>query len=412
MFVRDYRNKRLSFVFRVSSGPVGQKPSTLPLVVKIYIEKRNMQAPGASYQQQQQLQQQLQSLAPLLAITNNPAQDKINRELFVGNTPAGTSELLLQHFVNAALRRSGLCLPHESPVLNARVNSKFAFVELNSIEMANKCLNLNGIPFLNVYLKICRPSKYVGPVVPAMTWFQLTGQDASNMLDPETEKLQRELFVGNTTPEMTAQMLQDFLGNALQQVGLATAPGNPITACRVSGKFAFIELRSAVEAKNALNLNNIPFLGTALRVGRPSKYNGPPEQHLNWEDILAKYLSGELAPNVTASGDTSTTAAPPKPPTSRVVELRNMLSPEDLNNPEEYQDILDDTTEQCSEFGKLRSVIIPRANEVGATKIFLEYETPLDAGAAIAGLQGRTFDGRLVEATYFDEAKFANKDYS
>ena len=386
-------------------------------------------------QQQQQLPPQLQNLLPLLAVPNNPAQDKINRELFVGNTPAGTSELLLQHFVNAALRRSGLCGPYESPVINARVNSKFAFVELNSIEMANKCLNLNGIPFLHVQLKICRPSKYVGPVVPAITWFQLTGQDANNMFDPELEKLQRELFVGNTTPEMTAQMLQDFLGNAMQQVGLCTAPGNPISSCRVSGKFAFIELRSAIEAANALNLNNIPYLGTALRVGRPSKYNGPPEQHLNWEDILAKYLSGELQPsnfgttttNATPTNDgtttesqqlqqvpspSSTTAVPSNVPQSRIVELRNMLSMEDLNNPEEYQDILDDTKEQCGEFGTLVSVIIPRNDEVGATKIFLEYHTIDDAAKAIAGLQGRTFDGRLVEATYFDETKFANQDYS
>jgi splicing factor U2AF subunit len=388
-------------------------------------------------QQQQSIPPQIQSLLPLLAVPpTNPAQDKINRELFVGNTPAGTSELLLQHFVNAALRRCGLCGPYESPVINARVNSKFAFVELNSIDMANKCLNLNGIPFLHVQLKICRPSKYIGPVVPAITWFQLTGQDGKNMYDPELEKLQRELFVGNTTPEMTAQMLQDFLGNAMQQVGLCTAPGNPISSCRVSGKFAFIELRSAIEAANALNLNNIPYLGTALRVGRPSKYNGPPEQHLNWEDILAKYLSGELQPsnfgannqsssgtNNNATDGTTTNALPqstsvPAPPTldaspkSRIVELRNMLSMEDLNDPEEYQDIMDDTKEQCSGFGTLVSVIIPRMDEVGATKIFLEYHTIDDAAKAIAGLQGRTFDGRLVEATYFDETKFANQDYS
>lgn len=343
---------------------------------------------------------QLQGLLPLL---NNPGQDKISRELFVGNTPAGTSELLLQHFVNAAMRRAGLCEPHESPVLNSRVNSKFAFVEMQTVEAANKCLNLNGIPFLTAYLKISRPSKYVGPITPAVTWQQLTGQDTSALPDPEMEKLQRELFIGNTTPEMTSHMLTEFLGNAMQQVGLTTAPGNPITACRVSGKFAFVELRSAQEAANALNLNNIPCMGTALRVGRPSKYNGAPEQHLNWEDILAKYLSGELL---------QAPAAAVAAPTSRVVELQHMLTADDLNDPDEYQNILDDTTEQCSEFGKLRTVIIPRAGEVGATKIFLEYETAQDAGSAVAGLQGRTFDGRLVEATYFDEDRFANKDYA
>eukprot|EP00957_Ditylum_brightwellii_P120088 9163723-Ditylum_brightwellii.AAC.1 len=73
----------------------------------------------------------------------------------------------------------------------------------------------------------------------------------------------------------------------MEQVGLATHPGNPITACRVSGKFAFIELRSKEETANALNLNNIPYLGAQLRVGRPSKYVGAQTPHGNWEDILA-----------------------------------------------------------------------------------------------------------------------------
>lgn len=105
--------------------------------------------------------------------------------------------------------------------------------------------------------------------------------------NPE-EKLQRELFVGNTTPEMTESMLRDFLGRAMEQVGLTTMPGNPILSCRVSGKFAFVELRTKEEAANALNLNNIPYLGATLRVGRPSKYTGPETPHGNWEDILAK----------------------------------------------------------------------------------------------------------------------------
>ena len=151
------------------------------------------------------------------------AQDKINRELFVGNTPPGTPELLLLHFVNAAMRRVGLCQPHETPVLNSRVNNKFAFIELISADMANKALNLNGIPFLGgVLLKINRPSKYMGPVIPAKTWQELTGQTIPDgtLLDSDQEKIRRELFIGNTTPEMTESMLREFLGNAMQQVNL------------------------------------------------------------------------------------------------------------------------------------------------------------------------------------------------
>ena len=67
-------------------------------------------------------------------------QDKINRELFVGNTPPGTSELLLLHFLNSAMRRVQLCQTHETPILNCRVNTKFAFVELVHAEMANRAL--------------------------------------------------------------------------------------------------------------------------------------------------------------------------------------------------------------------------------------------------------------------------------
>ena len=68
------------------------------------------------------------------------AMDKINRELFVGNTPPGTSELLLLHFLNGAMRRVQLCGPQETPILNCRVNSKFAFIELVHADMANRAL--------------------------------------------------------------------------------------------------------------------------------------------------------------------------------------------------------------------------------------------------------------------------------
>lgn len=348
------------------------------------------------------------------------AQEKINRELFIGNTPPGTSEMLLLQFLNGAMRRVNLCGPHETPILNCRVNTKFAFIELLNAEMANRALNLNGIPFLGAVLKVSRPSKYAGPPIPTKTWQELTGQalPSGAVVDAEQEKINRELFVGNTTPEMTERMLTEFLGNAMEQVGLNIMPGNPITACRVSGKFAFIELRTPQEAANALNLNNIPFMGAQLRVGRPSKWNGPPDNHGNWEDILAKYMSGELQIGNTVPGQVAAAVASPgtttnfTQPASRIVELQNMLSDEDLENPDEYNDIMEDTREECAQFGQLISVHIPRAGEPGATKIFLEYATNEDAGKAIAGLAGRTFDGRKVIATFVDEAKFARKDFS
>ena len=45
--------------------------------------------------------------------------------------------------MNAAMRRVKICGPQETPILNCRVNTKFAFIELVNAEMANKALNLN-----------------------------------------------------------------------------------------------------------------------------------------------------------------------------------------------------------------------------------------------------------------------------
>ena len=345
-----------------------------------------------------------------IVVAQQAAQDKINRELFVGNTPPGTSEMLLLQFFNAAMRRVKLCPPTASPIVQCRVNAKFAFVECASVLDANNCLNLSGIPFLGSSLKVSRPSKYTGAFVQSKNWQELTGQALpAGIVDPNEEKLNRELFIGNTTPEMTGEMLTDFLGKAMEQVGLAIMPGNPINACRVNGKFAFIELRTVKEAENALNLNNIPYMGAMLRVGRPSKYNGPVTNHGNWEDILAKFMSGELViPN---AGGNAAPAAASNGFTSKVVELKNMLTMKDLESDQDYQEIMEDTKDECSQFGALKSLMIPRTGP-GATKIFLEYLTKDDAAKAIAGLAGRTFDGRKVEAVFFSEDKFGARDYA
>ena len=98
-------------------------------------------------------------------------------------------------------------------------------------------------------------------------------------------------------------------------------------------------------------------------------------------------------------------------PASNVVELKNMLSEEDLQSDEDYEEILEDTKDECGQFGALKSVIIPRDGP-GKTKIFLEYMSKDDAAKAIAGLAGRTFDGKSVAAAYFSEEKFAAKDYA
>lgn len=215
-----------------------------------------------------------------------------DRELFVGNIPSDIDDKFLLHFLNGAMRQAKLCARHETPCLSAQINTgNFAFVEMLNPEYANKCLNINGVLFLNARIKVGRPKKYVGPFVVQKTWQELTGTELTidAVLDGESEKVNRELFVGNTTPEMTDQMLKDFLGSAMNQVGLSIMDGNPITLCEMFGKYAFIELRTPRETTNALNLNNIEFMNSKLQITRPAKYQGVFEEHMNWEQVLARY---------------------------------------------------------------------------------------------------------------------------
>ena len=130
-------------------------------------------------------------------------------------------------------------------------------------------------------------------------------------------------------------------------------------------------------------------------------------------------MSGELqlhntggqnpAPAAPAAGAAPAALAPQRP--TPVVALRQMLTEKDIADDAEYADILEDTRDECASFGTLKNIVIPRTGP-GATKIFLEYLTVEDAERAVAGLGGRTFDGRKVEAVYFDPVRFANEDYS
>jgi len=345
-----------------------------------------------------------------------PAEDKVNRELFVGNTTPEMTENGLISFLGEAMEKVKLTTAAGNPITDCQISGKFAFIELRSAEETINALNLNNIPYKGIYLNISRPSKYAGPQHPAKTWQELTGEPMltdQNITSCGAAKFNRELFVGNITSDMNEESLISFLGNAMRQVRLATEKdGNPVIGCRLCGKFAFLEFRSVEETTNGLHLNNIPFRGIRLKVRRPSKYIGPETPIGDWDAVLTAFLMGTMHPDMSSNAecpgnqkgiltDAETNYKSVVP--TRIVELRNMITAEDLECDSEYDDIAVDTKEECAQFGTLKNVIIPRSG-IHATKIFLEYETVQDAISATKNLAQRTFDGQTVKATYCKES--------
>ena len=339
------------------------------------------------------------------------------RELFVGNVVGtGCTDIALKEYLNDAMRKVGLVTGPEDPIISCRMNQKFSFIELRSIEDCNNALNLNGIPFMGQNLKVSRPAKYVGPMVAAKTWQQLTGQDSlpatvatttELVVDPST-KLYREIFVGNTSPDMTEAHIKDFIGGALMQMGLACSGNeNPVLQVRVNQKFSFIEFRTMEEAANSLNFNGIPFMGQQLQLKRPSKFDGTAINYFSWDELYARSLSGEL--KLSTAG-----------PLSTVICISNMVTAADLRDDELHAEVLEDTSSECAQFGSVVNVTIPRPPSAGTLeadfvngvgKVFVEMATEEEAKTTLINLKGRKFDGKWVDVKFYPAVAFKSKNY-
>ena len=334
-------------------------------------------------------------------------------QLFVGNVVSEGSNVDLKDFLNLAMRQVGLNTTDADPIITCRQSSKFSFIEFRSVEDCNAALNLNGIPFMGALLKIDRPAKYSGPVVPSRTWQEITGQaiPAGNFvgeagISPATKAF-REIFIGNTPPDTTSAALSDFLGGALQRMGMARAegtplPSSPVTAVRINAKFCFVEFRSVEEASNALNLNGIPYNGCTLNIKRSSKHDsnlGPdPSTFFSWDDLLSRWLTGEV--KLMTAG-----------PATNVLCITNMVSTEELANDDLFEDMIEETTEECARHGQVKSVVAPRSDAITSGRLFVEMYDIEEAKRVLVALKGRSFDGRVVDIKFYPAQSWASKAY-
>ena len=94
------------------------------------------------------------------------------------------------------------------------------------------------------------------------------------------------------------------------------------------------------------------------------------------------------------------------------------LNQEELLNDQDFGEIVEDVQEECSRFGAVSRVEVPRpaagggADPPGVGRIFVEYGDASHALSAAGALGGRKFGGRVVEATFLTEQKWAARDFS
>merc|ERR1712071_696336 len=97
---------------------------------------------------------------------------------------------------------------------------------------------------------------------------------------------------------------------------------------------------------------------------------------------------------------------------SRVIILRNMVGPEDVD-----ETLQEEITDECSKFGLVERVVIyqEKQSEEDAeviVKIFVEFKAGTGAEKARDSLNGRFFGGRMVKSDIYDQALYDHNDLS
>lgn len=159
--------------------------------------------------------------------------------------------------------------------------------------------------------------------------------------------------------------------------------------------FAFCEYADpattdiAVEGLNDMELGNQHLKVARASIGAAQVGNPNGAMSVGAMSLLAGTTSGDLDQG-------------------RVLQLLNMVTPEELMDSEEYAEICQDVKEECEKYGAVEEMKVPRPvvgdrQNPGIGKIYVKYDGPESAQKALKVLAGRKFADRTVVVTFFGE---------
>ncbi|KAM0789749.1 hypothetical protein ACM66B_006604 [Microbotryomycetes sp. NB124-2] len=337
-----------------------------------------------------------------------------SRRLYVGNITTDATEEIIRHFFNSKLTEMGLLsdgklgedlhglgLKGDEPVISVHLNyeKNYAFVEFRNAEEATNALAFDGIIFQNSALKIRRPKDYIGgeneqaPHVP--------GVISTNV--PDTPN---KIFIGGLpsylTDDQVIELLKSFgelrAFNLVKEGGTGQSKG-----------FAFCEYvdpsvtEVACQGLNGMELGDRFLVVQRAALGQNARRDQGPGGPGG-----DSFGVGSMAPT-----STILQAAQDNQPT-RVLQILNMVSPEELTNDQDYNEIVEDIKDECTKYGHVDEIKIPRpvVNEKGKVdskasesvqhlgKVFVLFQQPEETTAALKAIAGRQFGGRVCICAY------------
>lgn len=318
------------------------------------------------------------------------------RRLYVGNIPFGVTEEEMMEFFNQQMHLSGLAQAAGNPVLACQINldKNFAFLEFRSIDETTQAMAFDGINFKGQSLKIRRPHDY--QPMPGMS--ENPTVNVPGVISTVVPDSPHKIFIGGLPNYLNEDQVKELLMSFGQLRAFNLVKDS---ATSLSKGYAFCEYVDVTITDQAIaGLNGMQLGDKKLIVQRAS--------------VGAKnaQMSSQAPVQIQVPGLNLVGGAGPA---TEVLCLMNMVTPEELRDEDEYEDIQEDIREECGKYGVVRSVEIPRPIEgvdvPGCGKVFVEFNSVVDCQKAQQSLTGRKFNNRVVVTSYFDPDKYHRREF-
>ncbi|XP_045592873.2 splicing factor U2AF 50 kDa subunit isoform X1 [Procambarus clarkii] len=351
----------------------------------------------------------LVTVQEVINVPQQPVGSTITRQarrLYVGNIPFGVTEEEIMEFFNQQMHLAGLAQAAGNPVIASQVNldKNFAFLEFRSIDETTQGIAFDGINFKGQSLKIRRPHDY--QPMPGMsdpsTLTTMSGTTQipviAGVVSTVVPDTPHKIFLGGLPNYLNEDQVKELLTSfgQLRAFNLVKDSGTGL-----SKGFAFCEYADVSLTDQAIHGLNGMQLGDKKLVLQRASVGAKNSTAMSQAPVQIQVPGLQLQ---SGSG-----------PATEVLCLMNMVMPDELKDEEEYEDILEDIRVECSRYGIVRSVEIPRPVEEvdvpGVGKIFVEFNSVLDCQKAQQNLTGRKFANRVVVTSYFDPDRYHRRDF-
>ncbi|KAI8853130.1 hypothetical protein BC829DRAFT_382929, partial [Chytridium lagenaria] len=315
------------------------------------------------------------------------------RRLYVGNIPFGINEVfserhyietLITFFNQTMIASLSMGSPGNLLLLMHRLIMRKTMRLLRFFrtpEESSQAMSLDGLTYQGQVLKIRRPKDYQAPVGnSAAANVALLGMVSTNVPDSP-----HKLFVGGLPSYLNDVQVMELLTSfgELRAFNLVKDGSTGL-----SKGYAFCEYANAAITDIACQgLNGMELGDKKLIVQRASIGATKP--------AITAY-----APAALPTTFLSLNSANMEP--TNILMLLNMVSPDELIQEDEYNDIVDDIREECSKYGEIDVICIPRPQE-GVENPHVGKD---GATAALRALAGRQFAARTVFTSYVDLEDF------